>query len=452
VLGALLGVDRSVLAPDEAITFVQVLARQLASLAAVEVEATAIAASGHPLTQELYVGGDAAFNAMLDRHEFGGAALECAGERVIRIHDAVREELASAVRISQQEAHTRIQAARLLTGPLLRTLDALSAGEISARHAVVVVVVVADAAARLPGADAVTSLLITDAQRADLAPVLAAACTSLQDRVLPTARRTGVALTRQRANRAVLAIDPPGQERRRRQARCTRDVWVTAEQDGHCLLMARMATARALACLSAIDAAATTASPADPTPADPGPAGGHVDATIGERRVDALDAMIQSGPCHAPGPAAHTQAGQPTRVRVHVDVTIPLDALLALSQAPGQMATGRGPRIDATATEVRDLLADPSTDATLRRLVTDPMTGHLLDAGRHRYPLTTALRDFIARRDTTCRFPGCPRRATHCQIDDGTCTWRSPHGRRYTTPTHPVLDPPDDPDPDPAPA
>ena len=113
-------------------------------------------------------------------------------------------------------------------------------------------------------------------------------------------------VTRQRANRAVLAIDPAGQERRRRIARSTRDVWVAHEQDDHSLLMARMGTARALACLTAIDSAAT-----DPT----------------------------------------------------LDIDGRLDA-------------------DATLDEVRDLLADPHTDATLRRLITDPMTGHLLDIGR----------------------------------------------------------------------
>ncbi len=236
---------------------------------------------------------------------------------------------------------------------------------------------------------------------------IARACAVLQDRVLPTARRATVALTRQRAARVVLAIDPEGMERRRRQARCARDVWVTAEQDGHSLLIARMATTGALACLSAIDAAAT-----DPRLEADGRL--ERDATIGERRTEVLARMILTG--------ARTQAGTPDpspRVRVHVEVTIPLDALLGLSTAPGQLAagSGRGPRIDAAIDEIRDLLADPDTGATLRRLVTDPITGHLLDVGRTRYRIPERLREFVTTRDRTCRFPGCQHRATGCQLD-----------------------------------
>ncbi len=312
VLGALLAVDRSALAPDEAITFVQVLARQVALMAAVEAEATVAAVSGHPMTQELQVLGDAAFNAMLDRHEYRARQPETDGERLIRIHDAVREEYALALRISQQQAHARIETSRLLVGPLARTLDALADGDISPRHATVV----AEAAARLPGADAITSLVISDAERTELAGVHEQACTILQDRVLPTACRATVPVTRQRANRAVLAIDPAGQERRRRLARCTRDVWVAHEQDGHSLLMARMGTARALACLTAIDSAAT----------DPGlDADGRLDcdATLGERRTAALDRMILSGLAlrartpwaDPPRPAAATRSAPRTRRR-----------------------------------------------------------------------------------------------------------------------------------------
>ena len=102
--------------------------------------------------------------------------------------------------------------------------------------------------------------------------------------------------------------------------------------------------------------------------------------------------------------------------------------------------------------------------------------------GRTRYQVPTRLREFITTRDRTCRFPGCQRRATGCQIDhaiawddggqtnranlgalctrhhqlkthagwqitepteNGSCSWTSPHGRRYDTPPQHALDPPD---------
>jgi len=119
---------------------------------------------------------------------------------------------------------------------------------------------------------------------------------------------------------------------------------------------------------------------------------------------------------------------------------------------------------------VRDLLSDPDCAVTIRRLVTDPVTGHLLDYGRRTYAIPQPLRDYIIARDRTCRFPGCNRRADLSQIDhaipwddagttspgnlgalctrhhqlktfagwhitasrpDGSCEWRSPQGRTY---------------------
>jgi hypothetical protein len=119
---------------------------------------------------------------------------------------------------------------------------------------------------------------------------------------------------------------------------------------------------------------------------------------------------------------------------------------------------------------LRDLLADPAVAVTIRRLVTDPLTGHLLDYGRKTYEIPERLREFIIARDRTCRFPGCGRRADLAQIDhaipwddggttspanlgalcvrhhqlktfagwqiteskaNGSCVWISPQGRRY---------------------
>jgi hypothetical protein len=140
---------------------------------------------------------------------------------------------------------------------------------------------------------------------------------------------------------------------------------------------------------------------------------------------------------------------------------------------------------------VRGLLADPEVTVTMRRLVTEPVTGHLLDLGRTRYEVPDRLRDFLTVRDQTCRFPGCRRKAARCQVDhaeawddgggtsaanlgplcvrhhqlkthagwtitashaDGSCTWASPHGRTYEHAPRPVGIPPArPPDPDPGP-
>jgi hypothetical protein len=66
---------------------------------------------------------------------------------------------------------------------------------------------------------------------------------------------------------------------------------------------------------------------------------------------------------------------------------------------------------------VRELLADPDVAITMRRLVTDPATGHLLHYGRRTYQVSDRLREFLTARDQTCRFPGCSRKASRCQMD-----------------------------------
>ena len=123
-----------------------------------------------------------------------------------------------------------------------------------------------------------------------------------------------------------------------------------------------------------------------------------------------------------------------------------------------------------SAEAIRELLHREETPAILRRLVLDPSTGALLDRGRRTYAVDGSLRAFIALRDGVCRFPGCQRAASRCQMDhaiawqdggstdrsnlgplctrhhqlktharwditqsadDGMCVWRSPMGRVY---------------------
>ena len=348
----------------------------------------------------------------------------------MRIADAVREEVACALRISPVTAQARIDTARLLAGPLAGTMAALRSGQVTMGHVHAIV----EAAARLDGA------WEPDGPQAD---AFAAACEQLERRVLPVARRGTPGLTRAAARRAVLVVDPHGAARRRQAARCTRDVRVIDEPDGISVLLARMATLDAHAILATINHHAH-----------------HSDAqeTVGEARAQALADLVlgrDTPPVRPP-------------VGVHLDVVIDLATLLGLRDDPATLP-GSGP---VAAGEVRDLLAalPPDAAVTLRRLVADPLTGHLLDAGRTRYRIPDPLRAFITARDHTCRFPGCARPAARCQVDhatpwddgghtdrdnlgalctrhhqlkthagwritasatDGSCTWQSPTGRTY---------------------
>jgi hypothetical protein len=267
----------------------------------------------------------------------------------VQIHERVTAWWASlqvAALVAAAEPEPRIDAARLLAGPLAATHEALSLGEITMGHVRVVV----EQACRLPG-----RWMRDDAETA----TFTAACGELQRRVLPNAKRGTLSMTRAASKRAVLAIDAAGERRRRELARCTRDVWVRDEADGISMLVARMATEQAHAVMTAIDAKAHD----DRLEVEPS-------AVMGERRVAALAALVLGGDGATTAPA-----------RMHLDIVVDLPTFLGMNQDAVQI---RG--ADPVSPDVlRDLLADPDVAVTMRRLVTDPLTGRLLDYGRRTY-------------------------------------------------------------------
>jgi len=137
--------------------------------------------------------------------------------------------------------------------------------------------------------------------------------------------------------------------------------------------------------------------------------------------------------------------------------------------------TGYGPLPPALGREI-------AADAVWKRLVTDPITGAVLDVGRTSYRPPTALTEFLRARDRHCRVPICRRRAVDSQIDhtvafhtdgggtdrdnlyhaclchhrmkdargwsvtqhrDGMITWTTPTGHRYSSRPHDYRPEPD---------
>ena len=64
---------------------------------------------------------------------------------------------------------------------------------------------------------------------------------------------------------------------------------------------------------------------------------------------------------------------------------------------------------------IEGILADP--DTVFRRLVVDPDTGWLLDAGAATYQPGRHLARTVRKRDLHCRFPGCATAARFCHLD-----------------------------------
>jgi hypothetical protein len=151
-------------------------------------------------------------------------------ERVVQVTDEVRDEVAAALHRSPTLVHDQITTARLLNGPLSATARALRDGQVTPAQVRVIV----EQARRLPGAvrganvDPATDSPAQAAERARFTRV----CGELQDRVLPVAPGQVLAQTRALARRAIAAIDAAGERARREQARRTRDVWVSGDDDG----------------------------------------------------------------------------------------------------------------------------------------------------------------------------------------------------------------------------
>lgn len=340
------------------------------------------------------------------------------------IDDAAREEVAAAMRLSQNGAQRRIDTARSLLTQLPLTRSALETGEISPEHATAI-------------SEEIRTLIRSGADSEVIARVEGSAIAHAEFHTPNQVARKVRDLVAREATAAVELAATSATELRK--------VSIYPDTDGMATLVAYLPAADAQAVMLALDAWARAAS----------------EGTIDQRRADALTALTTASLVDA-----GTAHGRP----VAINVTIDLPTLLGLADNPAQLA-GYG----AIPASVARALA---ADGTWRRLVTDPVEGHLLDFGRRVYRPPQALVDFLTARDRTCRFPGCRQPAWRADLDhaeawddggatsaenlgvlcrrhhrlkthhgwqiesrsDGSCLWTSPTGHHYLVPARPVLE------------
>jgi Domain of unknown function (DUF222) len=335
------------------------------------------------------------------------------------MHEFTADEIAPLLRITRTAAHIRLELARQLTTRLVSTLAALDRGQI----------------------DLSKARILTDLT----APLDPQQATTVETQVLSHAAEQTPGQLRAAAHRAILRIDPDGAEHRRQQRTTYRAVILQPDEDGTADLTAvNLDAADAVAAYQRLDAYARAMSPGDTRSMD-------------QRRADALIDLLlgRTGNHHSTTPVAQVQ------------VTVAATTLLGLDDHPGDLA-GYGP---ITAQAARQLAAE----GTWRRILTDPLSGTVLDVGRTTYRPPKALADHIRTRDRTCRFPGCRHPAHRCDLDhgipypqgptseanlcclcrhhhrvkhhgnwtiehgeNGTITWTSPTGRQYVTRPEPI--------------
>jgi hypothetical protein len=295
--------------------------------------------------------------------------------RSVALTDEAVELMSTVLHRSPDTVRRQLGTARMLAH-LPRTLAAVESGALSAEHAEQIARIAQD----LPLGR------LEDYEDAVLARALMSASAMTPGETAALARRVRARL------------DAAGEEARRQASRKHEDVRIWAEFDGLACLQARIPLVDAARVHAALDARARR------LPYDP-------DESIGMRRAMALVEAI----CGAAGTGAAGTGAVAVGVQVHVTCDLP--TLLGLADEPALVTMPAGPPEPIPAEALRALLSDPGVPMTLRRLVLDPLTGHLLDRGRTSYRVPGSLRAFLVARDGTCRFPGCPRRADHCDID-----------------------------------
>ncbi|VTR76260.1 HNH endonuclease signature motif containing protein [Cellulomonas hominis] len=246
----------------------------------------------------------------------------------------------------------------------------------------------------------------------------------VQAEVLPRAGGRTAHQVRRDVERALVEVAPDEATDRHRAARDGRYVSrPLARPDGMAGLWVLLPAVQAVQIDCVLEAAARTARAAGDT------------RTLAQLRADGMCDLVLGAapggrpatPATAEGPGRGRALGgdddavgaaddalpdtptAPQRPRTQVLVTVPLSTLMGLDDDPAELA-GYGP-LDAV--QARAL----AWEGTWRRLVTDDLSGTVLDVGRTRYRPPAALDEHVRIRDRTCSAPGCHVPADRADLD-----------------------------------
>jgi hypothetical protein len=304
------------------------------------------------------------------------------GRRRLTALRATGTELAIRAGCTVREGELLARDGRLFDGALAATGEALARGEIDRHKARAI----ADRLADVP------------------LPV----ALDVQDAVLPDAGRRSPAQVDRDLTRALVEVDPTEAAARHVHARAERRVCRPRPlPDGMAGVWAVL-TAEAAAALDATldDASAAARAAGDARTSDQLRADGLVDLVTGGGLGGSRPSAALPMAGRRPDADTRLPARRPT---IHVDVLVSLSSLMGLDDAHAELA-GYGP---ITAEQGRALAAG----GTWRRIVTDPLSGTVLDVGRTRYRPPASLRAHVEARDRTCGRPGCTVPARSAELD-----------------------------------
>jgi hypothetical protein len=285
-------------------------------------------------------------------------------------------DLAARLRLPERTAERMIAESRRLVNGLPVTKEALGAGEISYRHAQVII----DETAGL--SDSVTA--------------------EFEREVLPKAKELTVTKFKAAARKKRESLHPETIETRHTAALENRNVWIDPQHDGMAILSLLTSAETAVAIHDRATRMAS-ANAGDGSGSD-GSGGDAPKRTLAQRRADAITDLLLDGDLCATGdPTTHS-------IRPQVLVTVPVLTLLRQTETPAHL-DGYGPISPDTA---RDLAVKAPSFA---RILTDPVTSAILDFDRSKYVVPADLKQVVRLQHETCTAVGCNKRAVHCQLD-----------------------------------
>lgn len=278
-------------------------------------------------------------------------------------------ELAAVLRLPERSTENLIEESRSLLRRLPGTMTALTEGQISYRHAQLII----DHALSLP----------EDTWH------------SFEETVLPFALKLTVARFDRKARVVRERAHPESLETRHESARSRRELTLDPTRDGMAWLTAYLPAATAQAIHNRVTDIATDLT------------GPEESRTLTQLRADVFSDLLIDGVTDAD----HQSSPNLGRgIRARALITVPVLTLLGRSTEPAVLE-GYGPIDIGTA---RELTAGAPG---FTRILSHPETGAVLSLGRDRYAIPPDLRAWLRMRDETCRAPGCGAPARRCDLD-----------------------------------
>ena len=276
---------------------------------------------------------------------------------------SLRAEVSCALRVPERQVERLFGEARMLVRALPATMTALRSGEITYRHAQVMV----DEGAGLEAEQLRT----------------------FERLAVPVAATSTVAAFGRAARRLREGLDPSTIDARTRAAAEKREAVVVPGRDGMGDLILHLPMHEVQAIFSrGTELAMRMQGPDEPR-------------TVAQLRADVLRDALLTGTFEAMG-------GR--RIRSDVYITIPVLSLLGKSDQPATL-DGYGPISLDTA---RELAADAPSFV---RILTHPETGVVMSVGKERYSPPADMKTAMRARGSTCDFPTCSRPAEFCDLD-----------------------------------